>query len=59
MKKWLYLVFGILLVGNMIAAIIYTPFPVYIFQALWGIPGIILLRKATKLFQNNKEKQNG
>ena len=57
MRKWVYLIIGIVLVVNGIVALIHMLFPTTIFQALWGILGLWLIYKAAKLFRKPKVTQ--
>lgn len=50
MRKWIYLVIGIVLITNGVIAIGFLPYPFNILQALWGLLGIFLLWKAIKRF---------
>ena len=56
MKKWIYLIIGIVLCINTIVAIIgivtgHLPIHIGIIQALWGILGIYLIVKSKKKFK--------
>lgn len=60
MRKWIYLAIGILLVINMVVSLYFafadSNIILGIFQTLWGIVGIFLLRSSIKLFTKSKRK---
>jgi len=53
-KKWVYLIIGLVLIVNGMLAFLYASLFVALMQGMWGLVGVYLLWRSIKSFKGAK-----